>query len=92
MRRGRGWMNESFQFAVAEPPLTSLKIVDVRRAPGAVAVTRRFCAAGVAFLSEWRRRIRSRRELSKFTDLQLSDLAVTRDARDFEVRKPFWSA
>jgi uncharacterized protein YjiS (DUF1127 family) len=43
-------------------------------------------------MSEWWRRARSRRELTKFNDLELRDIAVSRGVRDFEVRKPFWCA
>jgi uncharacterized protein YjiS (DUF1127 family) len=90
MRQQATRMGVSFQLAVADRPLTEPKIVRDQGAPGAVAVLRRYWAANAALMSEWRRRTRSRGELAKFSDLELWDIAVSRDARDFEVRKPFW--
>ncbi len=42
------------------------------------------------FLAEWRRRARSRADLSKFDHRDLQDLGMSRCDADGEVRKPFW--
>jgi uncharacterized protein YjiS (DUF1127 family) len=41
-------------------------------------------------LAEWRRRGRSRNELSNLSDRSLKDIGVSREAADFEASKPFW--
>jgi len=38
----------------------------------------------------WQRRARQRAELAELSDLELHDLPVSRDAAEFEMRKPFW--
>lgn len=45
-----------------------------------------------ARLGEWRRRMRSRRELAVLCDRCLRDIRVTRCDAELEVRKPFWRA
>jgi len=47
-------------------------------------------AAVRAILSEWRRRVRSRRELRKLNDRDLKDFQWTRADAVAESRKPFW--
>jgi len=91
LQRSMG-MGVLFQLAPANRPLTEPKTVRHRHALGAIAVVRRYWAANGVLMSEWWRRARSRRELTKFNDLELWDIAVSRGARDFEVRKPFWCA
>jgi uncharacterized protein YjiS (DUF1127 family) len=44
----------------------------------------------VAALADWRRRIRSRAELLRFSDRQLRDIGVTRADVVREHAKPFW--
>ncbi len=44
----------------------------------------------VAALADWRRRIRARAELVRFTDRQLRDIGVTRADVQREYAKPFW--
>jgi uncharacterized protein YjiS (DUF1127 family) len=92
MQRQREWSSSFARLALVEPRIGSPEIVGGARAPGMVALMRRFWASAAVLLSEWRRRVRSRRELTKLSDLELWDLAVSRDARDVEVRKPFWCA
>ncbi|HXW41142.1 MAG TPA: DUF1127 domain-containing protein [Xanthobacteraceae bacterium] len=46
----------------------------------------------IAVLREWRRRIRSRRELAAISERSLRDIGLTRYDADFETRKPFWRA
>jgi len=42
-------------------------------------------------LGEWRRRLRSRRELANLSDLELKDIGFPA-AAEAEKRKPFWRA
>lgn len=44
----------------------------------------------VAAPGDWRRRVRSRAELLRFTDRQLRDIGVTRADVQREHAKPFW--
>ena len=44
------------------------------------------------FLSEWRRRARSRRELMYLGENDLNDLGISRCDVQFEASKPFWQA
>jgi uncharacterized protein YjiS (DUF1127 family) len=44
------------------------------------------------FLSEWRRRARSRREIAMLDDCDLRDLGLSASQMRFEARKPFWRA
>ena len=44
------------------------------------------------FLSEWRRRSRSRREIAKLDYCTLSDLGLSAGQMRFEAQKPFWRA
>ncbi len=39
---------------------------------------------------EWRRRARSRQELSKLSDHMLKDIGLSREAAHCEAAKPFW--
>jgi len=39
---------------------------------------------------EWRRRMRSRRELAGLGDVMLHDIGITRADAEFLSRKPFW--
>ena len=44
------------------------------------------------FLSEWRRRLRSRREIATLDYCTLSDRGVSAGQMRFEAQKPFWRA
>jgi uncharacterized protein YjiS (DUF1127 family) len=44
----------------------------------------------VLTFQEWRRRARSRQELSKLSDHMLKDIGLSREAADREAAKPFW--
>jgi uncharacterized protein YjiS (DUF1127 family) len=44
------------------------------------------------FLSEWRRRSRSRREIATLDYCTLRDLGLSAGQMRFEARKPFWRA
>ncbi len=43
-------------------------------------------------IGEWRRRSRSRYELTTLSDGSLRDIGVSRCDVDFEASKPFWQA
>jgi len=45
-----------------------------------------------ALVREWRRRVRTRRELSALCDRALRDIGITRYDALHETRKPFWRA
>jgi len=42
--------------------------------------------------AEWRRRVRTRDELSGLSDATLRDIGITRCDAHFEAAKPFWMA
>ena len=44
------------------------------------------------FLSEWRRRLRSRREIATLDYCTQRDLGLSASQLRFEARKPFWRA
>jgi uncharacterized protein YjiS (DUF1127 family) len=44
------------------------------------------------FLLEWRRRVRSRREIATLDYCTLSDLGLSAGQMRFEAQKPFWQA
>jgi uncharacterized protein YjiS (DUF1127 family) len=44
------------------------------------------------FLAEWRRRVRSRREIAMLDDCILRDLGLSAGQMRFEAQKPFWQA
>ena len=44
------------------------------------------------FLSEWRRRLRSRREIAAINYCTQRDLGLSAGQMRFEARKPFWRA
>ncbi|MGO8915903.1 MAG: DUF1127 domain-containing protein [Stellaceae bacterium] len=44
----------------------------------------------LAALADWRRRVRARAELLRFSDRQLRDIGVTRADVEHEYAKPFW--
>jgi uncharacterized protein YjiS (DUF1127 family) len=44
------------------------------------------------FLSEWRRRARSRREIATLDYCTLRDLGLSAGQMRFEAQKPFWRA
>jgi uncharacterized protein YjiS (DUF1127 family) len=44
------------------------------------------------FLSEWRRRSRSRREIAMLDYCTLNDLGLSAGQMRFEAQKPFWRA
>jgi uncharacterized protein YjiS (DUF1127 family) len=44
----------------------------------------------IKLIGTWRRRARSRRELTAITDQELRDLGITRHNVSHEVAKPFW--
>jgi|GEM_PF-1924388 len=44
----------------------------------------------LAVLSEWRRRHRTRKQLSQMNDYQLRDIGVSRDEASREANLPFW--
>ena len=75
-------------------PWTSLdgrrtRWVPHRRETGSIALLtaiRRLSAA----IQEWRRRARSRQELSKLSDHMLKDIGLSREAANYEAGKPFW--
>lgn len=41
-------------------------------------------------LATWRRRLRERAQLARFTDRELKDIGITRAEADLEVNKSFW--
>jgi uncharacterized protein YjiS (DUF1127 family) len=41
-------------------------------------------------LREWRRRVRSRRELASLSDTMLLDIGITRADAEYLANKPFW--
>jgi uncharacterized protein YjiS (DUF1127 family) len=41
-------------------------------------------------LLEWRRRLRSRRDLMNLSDTELRDIGLSRCNAEFESSKPFW--
>ncbi len=43
-----------------------------------------------ATAGDWRRRFYSRREITKLSNRELSDIGLTRDAAEIGARKPFW--
>jgi uncharacterized protein YjiS (DUF1127 family) len=43
-------------------------------------------------VAEWRRRVRSRRELAGLDQAYLADIGVSRCTAAFEASKPFWMA
>jgi uncharacterized protein YjiS (DUF1127 family) len=43
-------------------------------------------------ISEWQRRVRSRRELESLSDATLRDIGITRCDCHREMNKPFWMA
>jgi uncharacterized protein YjiS (DUF1127 family) len=45
-----------------------------------------------ALVAEWRRRIRCRRELERFSERDLADIGLKRDDALCEIQKPFWKA
>ena len=44
------------------------------------------------FLNEWRRRLRSRREIATLGYCTLRDLGLSAGQMQFEAQKPFWRA
>jgi uncharacterized protein YjiS (DUF1127 family) len=44
----------------------------------------------IKLIGTWRRRARSRRELTAKTDRELRDLGITRQDASHEAAKPFW--
>jgi uncharacterized protein YjiS (DUF1127 family) len=47
---------------------------------------------GYELITEWRRRVRMRDELTTLSDLDLRDFGWTRGHANLECRKPFWRA
>jgi uncharacterized protein YjiS (DUF1127 family) len=45
---------------------------------------------GAAMVRVWLRRIRSRRELAKLEDRELSDIGISRAQARYESERPFW--
>jgi uncharacterized protein YjiS (DUF1127 family) len=46
----------------------------------------------IALYGEWRRRLRSRRELATMSERSLRDVGLTRYDATIESQKPFWRA
>ena len=75
-------------------PWTSLDVRRTRWVPdraktGGIAPLTAIRRIAFAF-QEWRRRARSRQELSKLSDHMLNDIGLSREAAHCEAVKPFW--